>query len=672
MTLAPLGVAKLDGADGGSLDGPPGTWSAVEPTSGLGRLPELVLAMAAGSAIIAIAFAGARYDRPWAGHLYWLGQVVIYASPAAFLLLRKRTYAIEAVGIAVLMPVTTYLINQYFSPGQFRFLDEFEHVQTAQSILATHHLFGANTTLPQSPQYPGLEIITTNIVSITHLSITMAGLILVGIAHVVVATALYFLILEACAKPRVAALAVVVYATGSHYQFFDSYFIYENIALPFLFLSLLATIKMMKSRGPAVVGWGGAAVACGAITAVCHHVTSYMLVGLLLAFVIAQLFVPSTARSRGLPVVFLAVLVIVAIWDLGVATLTVVYFRPVVYGLLPTPAAAISPAITRTLGVSAQPPRLDTIATYIAFATLLVLITLGAWKVWYSRRSVSNGATLGLGVASLSTFVVLALRVVAANGSEVAGRAMTFILIPVSFVCALVLVDRTVSQRSRPKHREGGRGPVLTFILIPVSFVCALVLVDRTVSQRSRPKHREGGRGPVLLAVISTLAVVCLAVGGLASGWPTFFARLPGPYEVSAWERSVDHHNLDTAQWFADFVPPDQGVASDFLTEAFISALGHQAEPYGIAGLFLPLRYSSAQGNLARNKRISFIVVDRRITEQLPAMGYYFQYDPMSGLYSTPLPKRAITKFDGIPGVSRVYDDGIIVVYEIIGSEYFK
>jgi hypothetical protein len=307
----------------------------------------------------------------------------------------------------------------------------------------------------------------------------------------------------------------------------------------------------------------------------------------------------------------------------------------VVYGLLPTPAAAISPAITRTLGVSAQPPRLDTIATYIAFATLLVLITLGAWKVWYSRRSVSNGATLGLGVASLSTFVVLALRVVAANGSEVAGRAMTF-------------------------------------ILIPVSFVCALVLVDRTVSQRSRPKHREGGRGPVLLAVISTLAVVCLAVGGLASGWPTFFARLPGPYEVSAWERSVDHHNLDTAQWFADFVPPDQGVASDFLTEAFISALGHQAEPYGIAGLFLPLRYSSAQGNLARNKRISFIVVDRRITEQLPAMGYYFQYDPMSGLYSTPLPKRAITKFDGIPGVSRVYDDGIIVVYEIIGSEYFK
>ena len=268
----------LRGTDGDSTDVRSEGRTASQSLSGMGRVPELALAMAAGAALIAIAFAGARYGRQWATHVYWLGQIVIYASPAAFLLLRKRVMAIEATAIAILMPVTTFLINQYYAPGQFRFLDEFEHVQTAQTILATHHLFHVNTILPQSPQYPGLEIITTNIVSVTHLSITTAGLIVAGIAHVIVGTALYFLILEICARPRVAALSVVLYATGSHYQFFDSYFIYETVAIPFLILSLLATVKMMKSVGPAVIGWGGVAVASGAVAAVCHHVTSYALI----------------------------------------------------------------------------------------------------------------------------------------------------------------------------------------------------------------------------------------------------------------------------------------------------------------------------------------------------------------------------------------------------------
>ena len=624
MTMASLAVPELGRAN-------------EETIRGLGRLPELSLAMAAGSAIIAIAFAGARYGRPWAGHLFWLGQIVIYFAPAAFLLLRKRTSAIEAAGIALLVSVTTYLINQYYSPGQFRFSDEFQHVQTAQSILATHHLFHVNTILPQSPQYPGLEIITTNIVSLTHLSITTAGLIVSGAAHVLAAMALYFLIFEISQRPRVAALVVVVYATGSHYQFFDSYFIYETIAIPFLLLSLLATVKMMKSRGRVMVGWGAVAVVSGAVTAVCHHVTSYALVGLLLAFVLAQPFVQRTARNKGLVVVFLAVVAIVAVWDLRVATSTVAYFRPVIDSIFRRHTGASSPsggiALFGTPGLG-QPPRIDTVGEYLAFVVLMVLTALGALKLWFSRRAALTGAALGLAIASLSLFVVLALRVVASNGSELSSRALTFTLVPVGFVCALVLVDRTV--------------------------------------RRSRSALVENERGSILLALVSTLVVVCIAVGGIAGGWPTYFARLPGPYKVDAWERSVDHHNLDAAQWFANLVPRDQGVASDFSTEALISALGHQAEVQGIAGLFLPLRYSIAQGRLARSKRVSFIAVDRRITRQRPATGYYFTDEPKQDARVAPLPTRSITKFDDIPGVSRVYDDGTIEIYEIVGSEYYK
>src|SRR5271169_3872214 len=169
---------------------------AHSPRRGLGRLPEVALGMACATLIVAAAFAGARSSKSWATDLFWVGQVALYAIPAAFLLFRRSILRAEAFGIALLMPIATFLILAYYSPDQFRFIDEFQHVQTAQTILATHHLFHASTSLPVSPQYPGLEIITTAVVAITHLSITTSGMIVTGIAHVLVGLCLYFLVLE--------------------------------------------------------------------------------------------------------------------------------------------------------------------------------------------------------------------------------------------------------------------------------------------------------------------------------------------------------------------------------------------------------------------------------------------------------------------------------------------
>jgi hypothetical protein len=150
------------------------------PQRGMGRIPEIAFGMAVATIIVAVAFAGARSNKSWATDLFWVGQVALYAIPAAFLLFRRSLLRAEAFGIALLMPVATFLILAYYSPDQFRFIDEFQHVQTAQTILATHHLFHVNTSLPVSPQYPGLEIITSAVVAITHLSITTSGMIVTG------------------------------------------------------------------------------------------------------------------------------------------------------------------------------------------------------------------------------------------------------------------------------------------------------------------------------------------------------------------------------------------------------------------------------------------------------------------------------------------------------------
>jgi hypothetical protein len=598
------------------------------PQRGIGRVPELALGMAVATIMVAVAFAGARSSKSWATDLFWVGQVALYAIPAAFLLFRRSLLRAEAFGIALLMPVATFLILAYYSPDQFRFIDEFQHVQTAQTILATHHLFHVNTSLPVSPQYPGLEIITSAVVAITHLSITTSGMIVTGIAHVLVGLCLYFLVLEVFGRPRIAAFAAVIYATGPHYQFFDSYFIYQTIALPFLLLSLLAVVKMMKSEGRVANAWGVVAIAAGAVTVVSHHITSYALVGLLLLFVVVQLFLPRPARSWRVPVVLLVVAAMVVGWDLGVATATLSYIKPIIdsllgrHGVLPN---------SRKQGVSGNLPLADTIWEYLSTFLLVVLVLVAAWQAWRARARDSNALSLGLALGALSIFIVLVVRVASGDGSELAGRAMSFALIPISIVCAAVIIDRVRQKPDGPKHGD-----------------------PRLVN--------------VVLAVIGTAVLVVLAVGGIAGGWPSYYARLPGPYRVSAYERSVDEHNLDAAAWAAAKLPRGGGVASDDFTESMFSSLGNQAYQRNLADLFLTTTYTPGDRTLVKNKRITYVVADRRITEQLPAAGYYFSPDPHQGNYKKPLAPASIDKFNSVPGVSRVFDDGTIVIYDLAGA----
>ena len=608
----------------------------------LGRLPELAIAMTFGSLVVAAAFAAARSGHAWARPVYWAGELTIFVVPAAFLLFRRTILKAEALGIAFLLPVTTYLILIAYSPAQFRFTDEFSHVQTTETILSTHHLFHANTIVPVSPQYPGLEIPTTAIVSLTHLSITVSGMIVAGLAHLMVGLLIYFLIMEVVGNPRIAALTAVIYATSPHYQFFDSYYSYETIGLPFFLFGVLAVVKMLKTRGSASTAWAAVAVACGVVTAVSHHVTSYILVLMLLAIFVGQLFVPGARWNWRLVGVITLITGFIGFWDLGVATKTVTYFSPVVSSLLSGQGrrgtALVGPAnIVKGLGagkgVTGNPSIRDTGMEYLSTLVLVVLAPIGAWRVWSTRRTAPNPVKLGLAIAAGSIFLVVAIRLFLANGSELSGRALTFALVPVSFVCAIALAGHigTEGRRVRARHQQ---------------------------------EHSAR------FAVVGVLCVAILAVGGVAGGWPGFYARLPGPFLVSAWERSVDNHNLSAADWFEGYIPPNSGLASDAFTGQMMSALGHQANVHAIPTLFLDLQFTGTDALLVKKNRVSFVVVDKRITEQLPTVGYYFTGDPYKGLYVDPLPAATIEKFNSIKGISRIFDDGTITVFDLEGSVY--
>jgi hypothetical protein len=546
------------------------------------------------------------------------------------LLLRRRIIRAEALGIAWVVPLATYALTEAYSPSQFRFLDEFLTVRTAQSILNTHHLFHVNSALLVSPQYPGIEIVTTSLASLSHLSIYASGVIVVGLAHVLLGLGIYFLLFEVTRRPRVAALSVLVYSTGPHFQFFDSYFIYEVLALPLMVACLLAVVKMIRDVDwNAGVGWGLVAAAFAGATVVTHHVTSFALLGLLLVLEVGQILRRKNAdHDWRLPPIICVTAGLIVLWDVGVANQTLAYFTPIVHSLLP------SFGHQRGAAATALPtgPTFDLTLEYLSVLVLYLLAAIGVWQIWRARGRPKWPLTFAFALASLSLLAALAARLTP-DGSELYGRTSTFFMIPAGLAVATAIY--------------GLRSPK--------------ALRSRLSPRKVPPAWWRG---------LGVAVVLLLGLGGVAGGWPPYYARLPGSFRVEAWERSVDQHNLELAAWAASELPADNGVAADGTTGSLLASLGHEAAPSGVGRLFLSSRFSASARTLVRDKRIDFIVVDKRMSQQLPADGAYFTDDPRAGRYRSAIRVRDLDKFNGIAGVSRIFEDGTMTVYALNGSAY--
>lgn len=574
-----------------------GTGRRRSPPS-LGRLPLVAFGMACGVMIVALAFAASRASDLWAGPGFWVGQGVLYAVPAGLLMLRRPISRGEALGIAWLVPLTTYAITEAYSPIKFRFLDEFLDLRTSQAILTTHHLFQSNPVSPVNAQYPGIEIVTTALASLSHLSIEASGTIVVGLAHLLLGLGVYFLMLEVTRRPRVAALAVLVYSTAPLFKFFDSYFVYEALALPLMVASLLAAVKMINEPDwNDGLRWGLVAALFAAATVVTHPVASYALLGFFVVLELGQLLRPPAARyDSRLPILICLTAELVVLWDMEIATATIPYFTPFVVDLLHSllhlfPHHGVATTVALPTG-----PLFDRTLEYLSTLLLYVLAVIGVWRIWRARRRSQGPLTFAFAVASVGLLGAFAVRAVGADGTQLYGRAMSYVMIPVG---------------------------------LAVAFALRTCRVPRALNTRLSGWKFAGARWRWM----GVAAIVLLSLGGIAGGWPPYYARLPGPYLVEAWERSIDQHNLALAQWAATELPANYGMASDSVTESILGTLGHQSGPQGVAPLFLSSKFSPSARKLVHDKGVSFIVVDKRISQQLPADGSYFTDDPRAGHY---------------------------------------
>jgi hypothetical protein len=611
-----------------------GAWPAAEPEPAGRRgrhavsrssLPLSVVAIisAAGLLLVALAYTSGRLAQnasPWADRLYWLGQGLILVPAAAKLLGRRVLGAGETVVLVMIVTVTEYLAWICYSPASFTFPDELEHFRGTVNIVQTGGLSAVNYLLPISPHYPGLEEVTSAFASVTGLSVFTSGLTIAGVAHLLFVCVLFLLFREVSGSHRVAGVAMLCYAANSHFTSFDSMFIYQTLALPFLGLTLLAAWRLAsRPAGEPRAGWLAVAAAAIATTVVTHHVTSYVLVAALALVAVAALLVRNwrtAAWAAGLALLSGAATVG---WLVFAAPQTWTYLQPFADETLQSVRALLAGGHASVVPVSAG-PLTDRALSDAAVLVVSVLLPIGWWQVW--RRHRQQPWAVAMAIGSAGWYAIIAIRLLAADSSELAGRSATFVFVPAAYIAAVAV----------------GR------------------LADAAVRRHARAA-----------SAAALVVVLMLMFNGLANGWPPYWERLPGAYQVAGSERSVEPEVVTAAGWALAELGPGNRFATDVGSYSVLGSYGDQNPVRDVAYLYDSPRYTQADAARSSQQALRYVWVDQRLSTSLPAGGQYFPVDPGAGKYRHPLSPADLAKFNRVPGVDRVYDSGDIVIYELPG-----
>ncbi|MEN3305799.1 MAG: hypothetical protein V7603_2001 [Micromonosporaceae bacterium] len=619
----------------------------------------LLAASSFGVLVVASGYAAGRLGLPGGGVLYWVGNLLVFLPVAARVLSRRLRGIGEALVLVLGLAVNQYLLKWAYSPDQFRFPDELQHWAATRTLLHTGQLFQANTALPVSVHFPGLEEMGAALASMTGLPVTAAGMLLAGVLHLLLVATLFMLVVRTSGSVRLAALSCVVYATGLHYLFFDSMYGYQTAALPFLLLAVWASRALRQGGWPVLV----VGLVAILVTTVSHHVSALVLVATLALLAAAELVLRGSNKARGLAFAAAALLAVAA-WFGLVAHEVLGYLAPPVHNMLA--------ALTR-LATGGQPAAATTTggsplwALAIQAASLLALLALflvAARRAVRARTRSPWRWFLLLG--ALAFFGASSVRFLGAQGPELAGRAATFTYLPMSILAAGVLL-RLCGPASSPRNRLcGPASSPRARLRGPASSPRA-----RLRGPASSPRHRLRGpasssRTRLRVAVSASLLLLALLmVAARVGGWPPAWEQLPGRYLVSGYERGVDPLGLAAASWTRSALGTGNRVAADLNGYPLVSTYGGQ-DPVGeAAALYDDAQWGLSDEMLLQDLAISYVWVDARTTGQVPASGSLFPQDPRAGQRTGALSTSQLSKLDQLSGADRLYDNGAVRIYDM-------
>jgi hypothetical protein len=627
-----------------------------------GWLPPLSVVISLGLLLVAASYTSARNEAAWALILFWLGLLLMYV-PTALRLASSDASRSERLGLLIILGMSLYLVKVFHDPLAFGLSDEFMHWRTTNDILQTGHLFANNPLLPVSPFYPGLENVTTALIRLGGLSIFEGGTIIIGVARLLIVLAFFLFCEEVSRSPRVAGIAAVLYMANPSFMEIDAQFAYESLALPLVVWVLWVILTLEKPDQPNRLGLRLVAIAgIGAVVAT-HHAASYLLMAFLIVW--ALLYVQSRLvwlnklrewikqKSKKIfgwylsfewryrlaiwpqavkkeidpdginvnPVGFALIAVVMCvIWLNFIAPKTFNYLSPWLSGAIDELFKLLTGKMQqRELFLSGSghlAPLWERILGFASVIFILIGLPLGLGQIWqqYRRRMIVLSLAMGAVAYPLSLAFALTL-----TGAQVAHRIWPFVYIALALVLAIGVAE--------------------LWLVRPRQAIASLIFA---------------GWASVIFA------------GGLIAGWSTW-ERLPGPYLVGADARSIEPQGVAAAYWARTYLGPRNQIVVDRTNRLLMGAYGEQ-NPLrtGASAVFFAPTFGWDDQTLFRRERIQYVVLDHRLSLELPEKGIYIERaEPGAFNHKTPLDPQIFTKFDGLPGVNRLFDSGEISIYAV-------
>lgn len=603
----------------------------------LGAMPGLAVVAAIGLLLVALGNNGARDDETGLQLLFWVGLVLIYG-PIAFRLLSSKASREERIALVLTLGISLFVVKVLRSPIDYVRFDELGWWRATQDIVRTGHAFGDNPIVVSTPGFPGLATITAALSQLTGLSIFHSGLILIGTARVILILTLFLFLERVIGSARAAGIGIAVYVCNPSFLYFDAQFAYESLALMLGAVLLLATLRWadytQPDRRDLAAGIVGTLLVLTCALTITHHMTSFALLAFLLLWTgtMAAMdrgsapgfgYARDSLKGPGLPAAVLAIAV--GLWFAFVAAgvtideLGGVFSRAFhsVFDLI------VGDSESKQLfsGSGQQEHAVGRLLALGSVVPFLIIIPLGLWKMW--REEDRDPLRVALtGVAMLYP-LTLGLRLTLAS-SETSQRASEFVFVGVAFLAAVLIVDW---DRSRKRLNT-------TVVSLGLTGVAVLSFV--------------GG----------------FFIGELQA------ARQPGSYLVGAEDRSITPQGLAAASFAAGHLPDESRLLTDRTNATLLGAYGEVDPIFGrYADISLPRilfgdQFDEDDRKAIHGQSLSYLVVDTRLSRELPVIGYYVESDE-SGAFTRkePVDRAALEKFESVPSLNKIYSNGPITIY---------
>jgi hypothetical protein len=578
-----------------------------------------------GLLFIGFGFYASRVGNGLAEPIFWAGTAVLLL-PVVVAIIAGSLTRTQQVGALLILGLAFYLFKVIYSPSFFTFLDEMQHWRTVNDILLSHHLFDLNPILTVSPYYPGLEIVTDALISLTGLSIFQAGLIIIGVGRIIIVLSLYLLFEKISQSSQVAGIGTLVYMANPHFLLFDAQFAYESLALPLAVLTLYLAVKHADFSGFGKLAMGFVILLGVAAVIVTHHVTSFLLVSILLlwAFILGLKGIQVFARFSPTWAGLLGYAGIVT-WLAYVATQAVVYLSsPLITAMQQIVLLILGERTPRQLFVQSNTglPN-DLYLKVLGIASVLLILLLlpyGLLKVWQKYRSQPVAVILGL--IAISYPVTMALHYVP-WGLLVATRTAPYVFLGVGFVVA---VGYTYFRRSK--------------------------------------------RWSISIQAIFISIIMVVFLGMVASGVSAW--GLPVEYNQESYTNSADQQSISAADWAWTNLGPNQRFAAEGNTQWILASYGEQrsitpdADKIWEQSIFDAGVSNGDILGLLRGGQIQYLAIDRRNGSALwNPESNLTQKSIASSYLSSFAPRALYSEFDYMNQVSRIYDGGAVVLYNV-------